>query len=99
MCSSPIRACSACASRRTGKGDHTMSELVNIRDNQVAIRWKLLTSVSALALAVTVSSGSVARAEDASQPLVWIELGSNLDQRADTSNLYRPPFVSQIPSD
>jgi hypothetical protein len=76
-----------------------MSELVNIRETQAAIRWKLLTSVSALALAVTVSSGDMARAEDASQPLIWIELGSNLDQRVDSSNEYRPPFVSEIPSD
>ena len=56
-----------------------MSELINARDNRATIRWKLLTSASALALTAYVSCGSVARAEDTDRPTIWIELGGQME--------------------
>ena len=56
-----------------------MSELIQKNDNRATIRWKLLTGASALALTAYVSSGTVARAEDTSHPLIWFELGGQFD--------------------
>jgi len=68
-----------------------MSELINSRDNRATIRWKLLTGASALALTAYVSSGSMARAEDASHPLIWLELGGQFDLLTEPSDTWTPP--------
>ena len=69
-----------------------MSELINSHGNRAAIRWKLLTSVSALAL--TVSSVGIAHAEDADRPLVWIELGGQAENISGQGEVYAPGFLS-----
>ncbi len=56
-----------------------MSELIQKHDNRATIRWKLLTSASALALTAYVSSTALAGAEDATRPQIWIELGAQLE--------------------
>lgn len=71
-----------------------MSELINNRDNAATIRWKLLTSASALAL---VSSLSVARAEDASHPLIWIELGGQMENVSGQGEVFAPAFLAANP--
>ena len=75
-----------------------MSELINKNDNRATIRWKLLTGASALALTAYVSSAGIARAEDASQPLVWIELGGQLSRLQDSEETFAPAFLSMRPS-
>jgi hypothetical protein len=73
-----------------------MSELINIRDNRAAIRWKLLTSASALVL--TASFMSMARAEDADRPILWIELGGEVSQQMGQGDAYVPAFLSDFPN-
>ena len=68
-----------------------MSELINTNDNRATIRWKLLTGASALALTAYVSSGGVARAEDSSHPLLWLELGGQFDHLTGPAETWTPP--------
>jgi len=75
-----------------------MSELINKNDNRATIRWKLLTGVSALALAAYVSSNDFAYAEDSDQPQIWIELGGQLSQLQDGQETFSPPVMDSRPS-
>jgi len=75
-----------------------MSELINKNDNRVTIRWKLLTSASALALSAYVSSAVMAKAEDASQPQIWIELGGQWDAQTGLGHTYTPSFITNNPN-
>jgi hypothetical protein len=75
-----------------------MSELIQKNDNRATIRWKLLTGASALALAAYVSSASLAKAEDASRPQVWIELGGQLNRLQDIEERFEPSFLALTPS-
>jgi iron complex outermembrane receptor protein len=72
-----------------------MSELINSRDSRATIRWKLLTGVSALALVV--SSASIANAEDSGQPQIWIELGGQLSRLDDGQETFAPAFPESPP--
>jgi hypothetical protein len=69
-----------------------MSELIQKHDNRATIRWKLLTSASALALMV--SSIGIAHAEDADHPLLWIELGGQAENVSGQVAPYAPDFLS-----
>jgi hypothetical protein len=69
-----------------------MSELVQKHDNRATIRWKLLTGVSALAL--TVSTIGTTRAEDAEHPLIWIELGGQMEHISGQGQRFAPDFLS-----
>jgi iron complex outermembrane recepter protein len=75
-----------------------MSELINIRDDRATIRWKLLTSVSAAALLVSVSGIGQAQADDndGDRPLIWVELGGQLEQLSDSQEALSPPFMASI---
>jgi hypothetical protein len=73
-----------------------MSELIKKNDNHATIRWKLLTSASALALTAYVSSIAVARAEDAGRPQIWIEIGGQFDQFSGQGSPFAPPFVNNF---
>jgi hypothetical protein len=75
-----------------------MSELIQKNDNRATIRWKLLTGASALTLAAYFSSASMAIAEDAGRPLVWIDLSGQLQQSNRTSDLFAPLFTQGIPA-
>jgi|HubBroStandDraft_2_1064218.scaffolds.fasta_scaffold10119_2 iron complex outermembrane receptor protein len=70
-----------------------MSELIQ-KNDRAAIRWKLLTSASALALTACVSTMNVANAEDADRPLVWIEIGGQFDRFSGQGSPFTPPFVN-----
>lgn len=74
-----------------------MSELIQ-KDDRVAIRWRLLTGVSALALTAFASPEPV-RADDTDRPTVWIELGGQLSRLQDGQQIYAPPFVALTPTD
>jgi iron complex outermembrane receptor protein len=67
-----------------------MSELIQERHDRAAVRWKLLTGASALALTTYVSSA--AHAEDNVQPQVWIELGGQLSRLEDGQETFSPTF-------
>ena len=70
-----------------------MSELIQKHDNRATIRWKLLTGASALALTAYVSSASLVKAEDASRPQIWIELGTEFTGLESANEPYLPSFV------
>lgn len=76
-----------------------MSELIQKNDSRATIRWKLLTGASALALAAYISSGALARAEDATRPQIWIELNGQFAQENDGLEVYDPAFLVASPFD
>jgi len=76
-----------------------MSELIQKHDNRATIRWKLLTGVSALALAAYVSSAGCAKAEDTDHPLIWLELDGQFSQQKSDVEVYSPPFLAASPFD
>ena len=69
-----------------------MSELIVSTDNRAAIRWKLLTGVSAVALAAYLSSAGMARADD-SRPVIWLEVDGQFSLLSANQVAYTPPFV------
>src|SRR5580692_2640517 len=71
-----------------------MSELIQKNNNRAVIRWKLLTSASALALTAAVSTIDAAEAQDADRPPVWIELGGQFDQFSGQGSPFAPSFVN-----
>ena len=71
-----------------------MSELIQKNDSRATIRWKLLTSASALVLAACVSSVTVAKAEDADHPQIWIELGGQMENVSGQGEVFAPPFLA-----
>lgn len=74
-----------------------MSELVN-GGQSAGLRWKLLTTVSALALAHLAASATTAEADDRStdRSIVWIELGGQLDRLDAGQQRLAPPFTASI---
>lgn len=74
-----------------------MSELIQQDDNRTTIRWKLLTGASAMALTAYVASAALAKAEDANRPLLWIELGGQMELMQGAASNFSAPFMS-IPS-
>ena len=75
-----------------------MSERINHHDNRATIRWKLLTTASALALSGYVSSINLARAEDSDRPTFWIELGGQMEMMQGLSSPFTAPFMFITPT-
>ena len=75
-----------------------MSELTNVKTGRSDLRWKLLTSVSALTLIAIVSAMPEAKADDTDQPTVWIELGGQLSRLSDAQETFSPPLMAGRPS-
>ncbi len=75
-----------------------MSELIQKNDSRATIRWKLLTGASALVLTAYVSSTGLARAEDAGQSQVWIELGAQMERATGGDRAFSPPFFGLLDS-
>jgi hypothetical protein len=74
-----------------------MSELINTRDSRATIRWKLLTSVSAAALIVSAyASEAQAAGNDSDRPLLWIELGGQLDRLGNSQESFDPSFLASV---
>ena len=71
-----------------------MSELTNSQCSIQALRWKLLATVSALALLGTSIDVAQAANDDADRPVVWIELGGQLNRLEDGGERFVPPFVA-----
>jgi len=78
-----------------------MSERIQKNDNRATIRWKLLTGVSVLALAAYVSASEAAKAEDASRPLIWLELSGGTEMVQGSSRPFTADFMfpTQPPQD
>ena len=72
-----------------------MSRSMNTRAN---IRWKLLASVSTVALISSAYTAETALAadDDTGRPQVWIELGAQLERASGGDSMYSPPFFSQL---
>jgi len=77
-----------------------MSELMNGQRREQDIRWRLLSTVSAVALLAAVygASKSEAADQDADRPTVWIELGGQFEQVQTEQQAFIPPFFAQPPS-
>ena len=73
-----------------------MSELINERQTWAALQGQLLATVSALALTSYIASTSLAKAEDAGRPTVWIELGGQMEQVQGPSTPFTAPFMTAI---
>ena len=75
-----------------------MSELSIGQCNRNIIRWKLLSSVSALALGTQVLAFVPAEAEIGDRPTVWVELGGQFEQVDTAQEVYSPSFFTPQPS-
>jgi hypothetical protein len=75
-----------------------MSELIQKNDNSVAVRWKLLTGASALALTAHLAASGAARAEDADMPTLWIELGGQFSTLHDGVETFSPSLMADRPA-
>jgi iron complex outermembrane recepter protein len=74
-----------------------MSKTMNMTHRN--IRWKLMTTASALALSASVYGTGEVRAADADRPTLWIELGGQMEQVKGFGDPYAPPFTSEIVAD
>ena len=75
-----------------------MSELTNTRADCANFRWRLLTTVSALALLASVNMQDAKAADqDADRPTVWIELGGQLEQMSAAQEPFAPSFTASLP--
>ena len=74
-----------------------MSELI-ISPNRRTIRWQLLSTVSALALAASACAMTDAKAADidADRPTVWLELGGQFEQLSNSEATFDPTFIGLV---
>ena len=77
-----------------------MGELMNTRENRTSFRWRLLATVSALALLGAIYDAGEAKAadDDGDHPTVWIELGGQLSQMDNGQETFAPSVMSARPS-
>jgi iron complex outermembrane receptor protein len=77
-----------------------MSEFKNARENRTSLRWRLLATVSAIALLGPACGAGEARAADdgGDSPLFWIELGGQLSRLDDPQQAFAPPLMAGRPS-
>lgn len=76
-----------------------MSELMtNAVANREDFHWRLLTTVSALALASCIAVHDAQAANDADRPTVWIELGAQLSHIDGTGEPFAPGFAQGTPA-
>jgi iron complex outermembrane receptor protein len=72
-----------------------MNKMNNMFDSRKSIRWQLLATVSAAALFAS-AYGAEAVDNEADRPLLWIELGGQLDRLSSPQEAYSPPFMASI---
>ena len=70
-----------------------MSELNTTKNPSADLRWRLLTTASALALLTSVIAGGDASASETGRPTVWIELGGSLQRIGGTEERFAPDFT------
>lgn len=69
-----------------------MSELINATAAKKDFRWRLLTTVSAIAV-LTGAGFAEVHAQNADRPTVWIELGAGIDRIDRDHDLFIPDFI------
>ncbi|HTO39350.1 MAG TPA: hypothetical protein VL026_00130 [Rhizomicrobium sp.] len=74
-----------------------MSELITIREHRAFTTKHLLATVSALALTGYIASSTAAKADDATRPTVWVELGGQMEFLQGASSTFTAPFMSVEP--
>jgi hypothetical protein len=74
-----------------------MSELINKNDSRATIRWKLLTTASAVALLGSGYIAGTALAADEDRPQIWIDLGGQFNGLDAGNEPFVPPFVLRTP--
>jgi hypothetical protein len=74
-----------------------MSELIQNNNKRTMMRWRLLTSASALALTTCVVCAAPVRADESNRPQVWIELGGQLSRLQDRQETFSPPLMTARP--
>ena len=72
-----------------------MSELTNKQSGGHALRWNLLVTVSAFALLGSFVDEAKA-SDDTDRPVVWIELGGELNRLDESRELIAPPFFTSV---
>ena len=74
-----------------------MSELITMKLRADRRRQHLLTGVSAVTIIALMNISVPAQAgDDSKRPLLWIELGGQLDQLSGNPEKFKPPFVPSI---
>ncbi len=73
-----------------------MSEAMNANVSRKCLRWRLLTSASALSLLVCSVHAATAEA-DGDSPRVWIELGGQWEQMSSSQSIFAPAFDLATP--
>jgi len=69
-----------------------MSELMNGIADHGQSRWRLLATASAAALIVAAAAPASAR-DDSDRPVLWIELGGQLESLSNTQDKFTPDFI------
>ena len=72
-----------------------MSELKNLRVGTNDLRWRLLTTVSALALLGALHGAKAT--DDTDHPVLWIELGGQLERNTGEGDVFEAPFLQMTP--
>jgi hypothetical protein len=75
-----------------------MSEHINAEYQAENFRRNLLMNVSALALLGYLGVSASAQAAEDGAPVVWIELGGQLEQMSNAPEIFTAPFFAQGPS-
>jgi len=75
-----------------------MSELMNTQNTERGFRWRLLTTVSAVALLASLNVREVKAAdEDTDRPIIWIELGGQMQHVEGQGDPFTPGFLTKYP--
>ena len=70
----------------------------NKTNTSPAIRWQLLSTVSACALLVSVYGASADAVTDAEHPLIWLEFGAQMENASGQGQVFSPAFLTTYPS-
>lgn len=73
-----------------------MSELITAATASRDIRWRLLSSVAACGLLAVVTIASASATEE-ERPIVWIELGGQLQRLQNSQEPFHPSFLNIQP--
>jgi len=73
-----------------------MNELMQLRNDRVSIRWRLLTTASIVAMAGNAVFPNATLAESGGQPSIWIELGAQMERVDGGQSAFAPGFFNTI---
>jgi hypothetical protein len=77
-----------------------MSELINTQHGHESLRRYLLASVSAVTLLISAYEPQAAQAdEETDHPIIWVELGGQLERVDGGQQPFMPPFTASLAND